>query len=410
MTTLAQLLLAKQPLFDLALQQLEARSGRLGVDVRLLADMAERAGDRLRQLGLAPDCTGPQLYAALIERVRQDDWRLGQALGADDPYDPAEVIPLIVRRVSEIDLPRSGHFMKIATAEQMLRQQPPPKMMKRLGYTNVEDMINNEDIFELFLALRFAEDGEWLNRFLQQYQDLKPSDFAQRDVRVVPFDSQKWGDLADHYVTKKRHNITHSKEMGAIAILPVRLPQMRGITLKVLPLLIHYYNEVRLYSAFFKLISGQRGFGAKIVETLVADPDHTSIIKGQRIHWRVIQRYFGRLKDELHPEIFEPHVQPEDLHWRKAEEVLYEIDPELEFWRDMDYVALLKDGEAITFNLMDNALSFANRLGFADRLLYHFRDSLWNEVFMRYMGQKNLEEQVLHNLNNAMIAPEELPV
>ena len=44
---------------------------------------------------------------------------------------------------------------------------------------------------------------------------------------------------------------------------------------------------------------------------------------GSHVHWRVIQRYFGKLENEYHPEIFEPHVQPEDLHWRKAEEALY---------------------------------------------------------------------------------------
>ncbi len=122
----------------------------------------------------------------------------------------------------------------------------------------------------------------------------------------------------------------------------------------------------------------------------------------------MIQRYFGKLESEHHPEIFEPHVQPEDLHWRRAEEILYKIDPELAFWKDLDYVALMQDGRATAFNMMDVAASYCNQTAYEHRTLYHFRESLWNEIFMRYLGQKTLEEQVLNQLNNEMIAPERL--
>jgi hypothetical protein len=129
---------------------------------------------------------------------------------------------------------------------------------------------------------------------------------------------------------------------------------------------------------------------------------------GQHIHWRVIQRYFGKLETESHPEIFEPHVQPEDLHWRKAEEVLDEIDPELGFWRELDYVALMHDGRPTPFNMMDTAASYCNETPYAKRTIYHFRESLWNEIFTRYMGKKTLQDQILHQLDNEMIAPEKL--
>jgi hypothetical protein len=131
---------------------------------------------------------------------------------------------------------------------------------------------------------------------------------------------------------------------------------------------------------------------------------------GQNIHWRVIQRYFGKLENEYHPEIFEPHVQPEDLHWRRAEQMLYELDPELGFWRDLDYVATMHAGRPITFNVLDVAASYVNKLPYHERAIYHFRESLWTEIFVRYMGEKVLEQQVLKQLNNNMIAPEELKV
>jgi len=183
---------------------------------------------------------------------------------------------------------------------------------------------------------------------------------------------------------------------------------MTGITLKVMPLLFHYFNEVRLYSSFFKLMQTKKNFGAIVSDTLIADPAHVKITDNAHIHWRVIQRYFGKLTTEVHPEIFEPHVQPEDLHWRRAEDVLYDIDPELKFWKDLDYVAVLKGTthDTVTFNLMDISLSYSNGIPYPERYLYHFREALWNEVFARYMGQKTLEEQLLEKLGNDIIKPE----
>jgi hypothetical protein len=193
-------------------------------------------------------------------------------------------------------------------------------------------------------------------------------------------------------------------------MLPVKLARLPGITITAMPLLLHYINEIKLYSAFFKLQQVHHNFGEIIVETLLADPTAAAVMAGQNVHWRVIQRYFGKLENEYHPEIFEPHVQPEDLHWRKAEESLYIIDPELEFWRDMDYVGLMHDNRPTAFNLMDVSVGYCNNTPYEQRVIYHFRESLWNEIFIRYMGHKNLEDQVLKQLDNDLIKPEDLTV
>ena len=90
--------------------------------------------------------------------------------------------------------------------------------------------------------------------------------------------------------------------------------------------------------------------------------------------------------------------------------MLYEVDPELEFWRDLDYVGVVHAGRPLTLNLLDVAASYVNQLPYSKRAIYHFRESLWNEVFVRYMGEKNLEQQVLQQLDNDMIMPEKLKV
>ena len=410
MSTIGRFLQAKEPLFDHALHQLEVETGKKNVDVKLAAELVETAAAKMKLLGIAPDASGEELYNALIAQVQTHDDHLARAIGGNDPSDLAEMIPLIVKAAEAAPLPKDGWFLKIDKAKDMLRAHPPVAVMERLGYHLVSQLLEHEDIYELFLSLRFAEDPAWLNEFDALYISLQASDFEPRRIRVVPFDRAKWGDIAEHFIAKKRHNITHSKEMGAIAVMPMLEDRMTGVTLKVMPLLFHYFNEIRLYSSFFKLMATKKNFGQIVAETLIADPAHVKLTEHSHIHWRVIQRYFGKLTNEVHPEVFEPHVQPEDLHWRRAEEVLYDIDPELNFWRGLDFVAVLKDQDTVTFNLMDLSLGYSNGIAYADRYLYHFRESLWNEVFARYMGQKVLEQQLLEKLDNAVIKPEKLDV
>lgn len=406
---LRDLLDAKEPLFSLALKQLESASGEKGTDARLVGEIYEKTADHVKKLGLDPnDSTGEEVYHALLAQVAKNDQHLAKTIGAPDAEDVQKLIPLMKKAVDEVKINKDCWVLKKSVAKGMLRNMPPPKIMEHLGYRSIESMLKNENLYEIYGALRFAEGSEWLNQFNEFYKKLKPSDFESRTIEIVIMPHERWADLCETFVHKKRHNITHLKELGVILMLPVKLKKMPGITITAMPLLLHYINEIRLYSAFFKLQQVKKNFGDIIVNTLLADPSDAAVMAGQRVHWRVIQRYFGKLDNEYHPEIFEPHVQPEDLHWRKAEESLYVIDPQLEFWREMDYVALMHDGRPTAFNLMDVSVGYCNKTPYEERVMYHFRESLWNEIFMRYMGHKNLEDQILKQLDNDMIAPEKL--
>lgn len=409
MSTLATFLQAQEPLFDTALQQLEHLSGHKGRDVALSGEIAHKVGRMNQHLGLDSNASGEELYAALTNLAREQDDHLARKIGGTHPELVEEMIPLALRRIEQIQMPRNCFAMKDGKAREILVQRPPEQLMKRLGYDDAQVMVAKENLSELFIAIRFTEGPEWLNEFNTVYQTLKPEDFESRPIRLVRLERSKWGDVADHFVAKKKHINTHSKEMGVVAILPPPTPEMKAITLKVITLTLHYYNEVRLYSAYFKLLAGQPHFGKILSETLIADTPPVELVKNHHIHWRVIQRYYGKIGEgDKHPEIFQPHLQPEDLHWRSAESILYQIDPEMAVWRDLDYVATLKGDEVVTLNLMDVALSYANEISYAERYLYHFREALWNEVFARYMGEKKLRDQLLVKLDNAIVQPEQL--
>ncbi len=407
---LRDLLEAEEPLFSLSLRQLEKASGETGVDARLIGTIARQMREATELVGLDPDdTTGPELYAAQLARIREDNVRVARLIGGTDPDDVGQMVPLMVKTARDMKIPKDCWVLKRSVAKKLLTQMPPKKLMEHLGYRSIESMLKHENIDEIYTALRFSEGPDWLNEYNELFKTITPSDFETREISIVVMDHDKYVDLAEHFVEKKLHNITHTKEMGTIVVVPMKAERMKGIVLKSLSLLFHYINEIRLYSAFFKLKQVQPDFGNVVVNTLIADPGNASSMAGEYVHWRVIQRYFGKLKDgESHPEAFQPHVQPEDLHWDKAEEMLAQLDPEMQFWTELDYVGKMYDGMPMTFNLMDVALSYSNSEPYETHYFYHFRESLWNQIFTSYMGVKNLEEQVLNQLDNDMIAPEDL--
>lgn len=408
---LRDLLDAEEPLFTTALRQLEQASGRTGADTKLIGDITAMAHDNMRQMGLNPAVsTGEEVYYALQARVEDDIARLTKIIGAKDSEDVEHMVPFMIDAANKVPFHRKVFVLKREKAKELLREMPPKALMQKLGYEDIEQMFEHEDFDEIYTALRFSEGPDWLNKYNELFEKITADDYEERDLRIIQMDHKKYVDLAAHFVKKKLHNVTHTKEMGIIVVVPMHQKRMRGLALKTLPLLFHYMNEVKLYSTFFKLKSKKPHFGKIVVETLIADPGNASQMVGKQIHWRVIQRYLGKHKeDSIDTIAFEPHVQPEDLHWRRAEDLLFKIDPALEFWKDRDYVAVQYDGFPVAFNLFDVSFAYSNKESYEGRYAYHFRESLWNEIFVRYMGFKNLSEQVLEQLDNDNIAPEKLP-
>ncbi|MDB5161529.1 MAG: family Rossman fold protein [Candidatus Saccharibacteria bacterium] len=409
---LRDLLDAEEPVFSTAIGQLELDSGRPAADTKLIGDITQMAAENMKQMGLNPaTATGEEVYYALQSRVEEDIKRLTKVIGAHEDDTVRQLVPPMIAAANSVKFNRKVFVLKREKAKEMLRQMPPQALMDKLGYTDIEAMFAGEDFDEIYTALRFSEGPEWLNKYDELFTTVNADDYEERDLRILEMDHDKYVDLAEHFVQKKLHNVTHTKEMGTIVVVPMHARTMRGLVLKTLPLLFHYMNEVKLYSTFFKLKSHRPHFGRIVMETLIADPGNASQMAGTKIHWRVIQRYLGRHKEDSVEKIaFEPHVQPEDLHWRRAEDLLYQLDPELEFWKDRDYVGLNYDNFPVAFNLFDVSFAYSNKEKYEGRYAYHFRESLWNEIFSRYMGYKNLEKQVLEQLDNDMIAPEKLTV
>lgn len=407
---ISKLLAAEEPQFSMAIRQLERSSGNPSSDVRLMSEIIQTVRTKIAELGLdAHDTTGEELYYSLLGKIKAHDEHLAKHIGAGDPTDPSVVLPRIKRTLEKVDMQRSVWVIKKSTAKKLLHAQPPEKLMKHLGYSSVESLTKRENLLEIFGALRFAESPAWLKRFNKTYKSLTPSDFETRDIEIIVVDKGRYGGLLDSFLHHKQYSLTHLKEMGVILLLPPRPEKVVGFTIATLSAALHYIQEIRLYSAYFKLQQVRPDFGKTITAILNEDIHHVGDLAGNKVHWRIIGRHFGRAEYAFHPEIFEPHIQPEDLSWRKAEEQLFRIDPELGFWRDLDYVGvLLGDDKPVSFNLLDLSMSYYLGTNYRDRIVSHMRASLWNELFMRYMGEKVLEQGVLTQLDSSLLRADKL--
>lgn len=405
---LSELLAAEEPMFGMAVKQLEQASGNMSVDVRLTAEIVGKVHVKMKALGLDPhDTTGKELYQGLLGMLERHDKFLAERIGIHDHDDVEHVFNRITEVIQALDIPMKAWVIKPSVAKRLLKATPPKRVMKQLGYRSLDSMIKREPIGELFGAIRFMESPEWQSAFVKKYKALKPTDFETRKIEIIQLDHTKWHGSVEQFVRERRHNITHLKEIGVILLLPLPIKRLPGITITALSLLIHYIGEIRLYSSYFKSQQVNPAFSSTVVDTLLDDPGKHASVAGQHVHWRIIHRHFGSSERD-HPGEFEPHVEPDDLLWRRTEETLYRLEPALHFWFDMEYVGVAFDGRPISFNLLDVAVSYVNRVAYGHQSIHHMRDSLWNEIYLRYMGEKSIEKQVLKQLNHGMIESEAL--
>ena len=96
----------------------------------------------------------------------------------------AETLTKIKAKVDKLDIPMTCWAIKHSVAKKLLKQTPPKKVMKLLGYRSVDSMLKRENIDELFGSLRFVESDQWLIMFVKTYKKLQPQDFETRKIKI----------------------------------------------------------------------------------------------------------------------------------------------------------------------------------------------------------------------------------
>lgn len=357
--------------------------------------------DRLRMLGLRQPVAAKDAYDALIKKMEQDTAELSRFLGNPSPGTPAGCETLLdaARKVAR---PAKGFFLTQERARALLLAEPPQKIINTLGYRNAEELLRKEDLWEVWSALRFIEGGEWLNEvFFKQYDALTPNDFEERDI-VLKTLGPKWSRAARPFVKKKYHNISHLKELGVLFIIPIAL-ELPGEVMRNFNLLLHYLNEIPFYSSLIRGFAADgKPFAPRLISLLRGDVIDYRPPPSKKSQWLVIQRYLAK-DDENDWRLFEPHVNPEALHWERAMRMLVTAGDTLgrmngifTFWENLSWVGDFFKTETgidvlVGLNLVDTAMSLVGERELV-KYLYHHQEALWNKIFTEYFGEEKMEE------------------
>lgn len=388
--------------------QLGATTGRADVLEEIASENERLIKERLAVLGVSRNANAKEIYDALISKIEADDHLLFKALNEPQCRDcgDAEKIAALAKKISGIN---HGFFLKKEKAAEFIRQEPPRKIMAYLGYDSVEAMLAEENLFEIYSALRFIEDRDWLNSvFFKQYENLTPADFEKREAAMIVL-PEKWQKATEKFLAKKWHNISHLKELGVIFVIPATLG-ISGELLRTVSLLFHYCHEIMFYSDIFRRLAeiGESDFSEKIISLLRGDVIEEKLPASEKSLWLVVQRYLAK-DDENDWRLFAPHINPEAIHWTKVSGDLVKLGNHLDnlgvdfgFWYGLDWVGgyfrdEIGNNALVSFNLVDAVMSLVKEKEMI-KYLYHHQEALWNRIFTGYFDPVELEEYAKKHL------------
>lgn len=392
-------------------EKLGAISGKMHVLDAIVEEIEEKTASRLTALGLDMAADADEIHRAYIAKIQKEDQIMFELFKRPN-FSTTEGCQIVIESAKTLSGNLQGFFLKKERAREFLETHPPQNILKMARSRNVEELLKNEDLLEVFSALRFGEDPKWLNEtFFSQYHGITPDDFEMRPIEVRVLGGA-WKERAQKYATHKLHHISHLKELGIIFIIPLG-ENYPGSTLEVFTLLLHYFHEVDFYARLFRTYSSLPNFTERMISALRGDVLETPVPRGEGLGVRIVQRYLAK-DDPNDPRLFEPHVNPEVIHWAKGEgDIVREgerfISSDLEFFRELDFVGEYfnsrKHGKEVlmSFDLVDGVVSLAKKSNVETRYYYHQHEALWNKIFNEYFGFDAIESFILENLDRGHI-------
>lgn len=392
-----------------ALSQLDAKmvavGGKTGA-VESVARQNDEAVDRvLADLGLNRQSKAEDVYNALTEKFTRIDRKLFELLGEPDLSKMANNPGKLRDIAFQIFTPPKGFFIKKEKIAELLEKDRPQSLLDHFGYANVTELIEKEGFASIVAALRFTQTEEWMHRFFDvAYAGLKPEDFEDREVELKVLD-EKWLAIAEKFIGKKFHNVSHLKEYGVIFISPEPI-NVPGETLRTFLLLLHYLHEVPFYSNLFRKYLNDSDFIAKMQSLLRGDVPEGPAPENS---WRIVQRYLAKDNPDdfrLH----ERHVDPEAEHWylvahnfQKLTELMGDTAEKfsLAYWTGLDHVGDYFNDKLVSFDVVDLVMSLVKQGEV--KYLYHQQEAMWNAIFSEYFGRDRMNELIEENIINGFI-------
>jgi hypothetical protein len=354
----------------------------------------------------ADDTTPEELYTALLNLAQLHDGFLAKSLGGVDPSNLSDMMPRITKFTNSIAKTKTVWAIKHAVAKRLIKTTPPKNLMKRLGYRSIDSMLKRENVDDLFAGIRVVETKEYITKFFSSFTNLRPSDFESRKLLVRQLTQKKWQKATESYVSRTKNNLVELRELGSVVVIPIPVEKINGMTITLLPLILHKINDIHVYSSYFKFEQVQHNFGDILSQALLDKPVSNANMAGLDLSWNVISEHFGKLAKDGLTDIFEPHIQADDLEKRSVEESLYKLEPALHFWYGNECLGLPYSNGVVSFNVMDVATNLINKIDFGRNSTKYLGESLWNEILKRYLGEEPLHDQVLQQLDTQNIDDE----
>jgi len=414
---LAKLLRTSEDVILSLEKKMEKITKNKGVISKIVQDNNFKIRKKLIELGFGKNkkpfnAKAEDVYEALIKKVEKDDKILLKYFYKPD-FSTTTGCRSLINTAKELAGSPVGFYLKESVAKKLLKLNPPRKILTSLGYGNdIDKMLEKENLFEIFAALRFIEDSEWLNNtFFEPYKDLKKDDFEKREIKVMAL-PEKWGGIGKEFLGKKLHHMSHLKELGLVFIIPVK-KQVKGEILYLFFMTLHYIYETDWHARLFESYSKNKNFAAQMIGALKVGVTSDPLPNHNKMSWRIVPKYLAK-KDVNDPRLAEPHISPEAWHYTKAAKVIqkfakrFEIS-DLDFWNELDTAGEYfpfnhsKKKVLISFDLFDNGIALLQKAGFESKYLYHQQEALWNEIFIQYMGEDMLDKIMMENLHKGHV-------
>ncbi len=391
-----------EPFYGLALRKLEHSLGKPSNDIRLASETQREARAKIAELGLDPhDTTGVELYHSLLERVRSDDAKLIKTLrtlAASHVSAEGEVVAGMAHALRESELPKTSLIIKSSKFKSIIKNHPPKKAMKQLGYRSVESFLKHETPAQVLAAAKICENDTWQKGLIDAYKKLQPTDFEAGHITIAHPNTKRWQALARNSVAKSLHNVSNFPEIGAVVLLPLPKVVPAGVTTASLALAVHALSSMRASNTYLKLSLVRPDFGSVVQAVAAGQPQLQASVLDKNVPWQIVQHYYSRMQHMFREELFEPHIALDDMVWPSVERAMSQIEPALSFWHDSAALGLVFDHSPLSMNIVDAALNLCNQLPFERRLAHYFQQSLWHEVALRYLKHETIETSVLTRL------------
>src|SRR5487761_1081413 len=178
---LSEALEAKEPYFRQGLTNLEASNGNPSTDIRFSHEIMNNTAKKLNELGLDPkDTTPKELFEALKQRAKEDDLKLVKylrTLAANNVSAEAEPVAGMAEALKNHMDSKACYGLKPSRVKSILKVNPPKKAMKKLGYRSIDSMLKHEAMPLIYTVATLYESPNWYKKLLEQYRQLKSSDF-----------------------------------------------------------------------------------------------------------------------------------------------------------------------------------------------------------------------------------------